>query len=129
MKPLILLFAAVLTSTVLAGPKEIPRGSELRDQLFDLARPEVEDIAGQPVKFAGSLKQLNGWAFFQGRIVDAGGAAILVGDNQSADVALLWSDARNGWELVRCVVGITDVAWASGPDEVGAPTELLFPES
>ena len=124
----LLLLAAVLTSTALAGPKEVPRGSELRDQLFDLARPEVEEIAGQAVKFSGSMKQLNGWAFFQGRIVDAGGGPILVGESQSADVALLWCDARNGWEVVRCVVGITDVAWASWPDEVGAPSELLFPE-
>jgi hypothetical protein len=128
MKTLILLLAAVLTSTALAGPKEVPRGSELRDQLFDLARPEVEDIAGQPVKFSGSMKQLNGWAFFQGQIVNSGGGAILVGESQSADTALLWRDSRNGWEVVRCVVGITDVAWASWPDEVGAPTELLFPE-
>lgn len=128
MKTLVLLLAAVLASTALAGPKEVPRGSELRDQLFDLARPEVEDVAGQPVKFAGSMKQLSGWAFFQGRIVDAGGAAILVGESQSADTALLWRDSRNGWEVVRYAVGITDVAWASWPDEVGAPTELLFPE-
>ncbi len=128
MKTILLLLTALLTSTALAGPREVPRGSELRDQLFDLARPEVEEIAGQPVKFAGSMKELNGWAFFQGRIVNAEGAAIPVGESESAEVAILWSDARNGWEVVRCVVGITDVAWASWPDEVGAPAALLFPE-
>ncbi len=75
-----LLTALVITTfafhAALGAPQEIPKGSKLRAQLFDLARPTIEKQASQAVKFAGSLKQFDGWAFFSGRVVDTKGASI-----------------------------------------------------
>jgi hypothetical protein len=126
------LLLAVLTlglvSTVLAGPTEVPKGSALRAELFDLARSGVESEAGQTVKFNGSLKRLGDWAFFVGQIVDASGKQIRVGPNESADTALLWKIVDSEWQSITYVVGMTDVAYASWPDEFGAPQELIFPE-
>lgn len=125
------LLLAVLTlgivSIALAGPTEVPKGSALRAELFDLARAGVESEAGAPVKFNGSLKRLGDWAFFNGTIVDAAGNQIRVGPNESADTAILWKIVDNEWQSITYVVGMSDVAYASWPDEFGAPQELVFP--
>ena len=121
---LMLCFAA----TALAAPKEIAKGSDLRAALFDIARSTVENEAGQPVKFAGSLKRLGDWAFFNGTIVNASGNQIRIGVGRSADTAILWKIVDSEWQMITCAVGITDVAYASWPDTFGAPTELIFPE-
>jgi len=126
------LLLAVLTlglvSTVLGGPTEVPKGSALRTELFNLARSGVEAEAGQTVKFNGSLKRLGDWAFFVGQIVDASGKQIRVGPNESADTALLWKIVDSEWQSITYIVGMTDVAYASWPDEYGVPQELIFPE-
>ena len=57
-------------SIIHASSQEIPKGSKLRAQLFDLARPTIEKQAGQAVKFAGSQRRLGEWAFFIGQIVN-----------------------------------------------------------
>jgi hypothetical protein len=121
-----LLFTLVLPA--FAAPKEVPKGSELRAGLFDLARSNVEDEAGQAVKFAGSLKQLGEWAFFLGTIVDESGAGIPVGEGESADTAILWKIVDSEWQMITHAVGITDVAYASWPEDFGAPEALIFPE-
>lgn len=128
MKTLLVLFSFCIATSVLAAPKEVPKGSELRASLFDLARKTVESEAGQPVKFAGSLKRLGDWAFFNGQIVNDEGNQIRVGPAGSADTAILWKIVDSEWQMITCVVGITDVAYLSWPDTFGAPTELLFPE-
>lgn len=125
---LILSLSLGLASVALAGPKEIPKGSELRSSLFDLARATVEREAGQPVKFVGSLRRLGEWAFFQGTIVNAAGKPIRVGQAESADTALLFKIVDSEWQLITSAVGISDVAYASWPDEFGAPQALVFPE-
>jgi hypothetical protein len=126
------LLLAVLTlgliSTALANPTEVPKGSALRAELFDLARGGVEAEAGQSVKFNGSLKRLGDWAFFLGQIVNASGNQIRVGPNQSADTAILWKIVDSEWQAITYFVGITDVAYASWPEEFGAPEELIFPK-
>lgn len=126
MKPLLLLLAVCLSATAQAAPKEVPKGSDLRAYLFDVARPGVEGEAGKRVKFAGSLKQLNGWAFFNGNIVDASGNKILVGDSESADTVVLWKQSGETWRVVAYIVGMTDVGYAGWAEKYGAP-EALFP--
>ncbi len=128
MKILLVLLSACLATSALAAPKEVPKGSDLRASLFDIARTTVESEAGQPVKFAGSLMRLGDWAFFNGRIVNAAGNPIPVGSERSADTAILWKIVDSEWQMITCAVGITDVAYASWPDQFGAPSALLFPE-
>ena len=128
MKTLVLLLSLFCAASALAAPKEIPKGSELRTALFDLARGNVEHEAGQAVKFAGSMKRLGDWAFFNGQIVNAAGKPILVGPDRSADTAILWKIVDSEWQMITHVVGMTDVAYASWPDDYGAPSALVFPE-
>lgn len=125
----IFLLAAVLLATALAAfagePREIPKGSALRAELFDLARPSVEKQAGQTVKFHGSLKELGDWAFFSGEIVDGRGRPILLHEVGSAETCILWKKSKGGWKVLRAFAGITDVAWQPWPEEFGTPPELL----
>ena len=79
----------------LAAPQEIPKGSKLRAQLFDLDHPTIEKQVGQAVKFAGSQRQLGEWPFFNGQIVNEKGAPILIGD--SAETLLLWKQETTRW--------------------------------
>lgn len=125
MKPLLILLTVCLTAMAHASPEEVPKGSDLRSYLFDLARPGVEQEAGKTVKFAGPLKQLNGWAFFSGSIVDGSGKKIMVGDAQSADTVVLWKKAGTNWRVVAYIVGMTDVGYAGWSEKYGAPEELF----
>lgn len=122
--------AALLTLafaiTALAAPQEMPKGSELRAALFEVARPYVEREAGRAVKFAGSLKRLDNWAFFNGSVVNAAGNKILVGPSESADTVILWKKSGSGWRVVAYIVGMTDTGFEGWADKYGAP-EALFP--
>jgi len=121
-----LLMLLVMASALFAGqPQEIPKDSALRTELFDLARPAVEEQAGRPVKFHGSLKKLDDWAFFKGEIVDTKGRPILLHEVGSAEACILWKRSKGGWKVLRAFAGITDVAWEPWPEEFGAPPELL----
>jgi len=120
------ILAFCVAANALNAQTEVPVGSDLRASLFNLARSGVEEMAGRPVKFAGSLQQLSGYAFFKGRIVDKSGNTIAVGDHGSGDTVILWKKAGGRWELVTYDVGITDVSYARWPEQYGAPEELLF---
>jgi len=126
MKPLLLLLTICLSAIAQASPQEVAKGSDLRAYLFDLARTGVEQEAGRPVKFQGSLKQLDGWAFFNGSIVDESGRKVMAGDAESADTVILWKKAGQNWRVVAYIVGMTDVGYANWADKYGAP-EALFP--
>ena len=128
MKTLLVLLCCCLATPAFAEPKEVPKGSELRASLFEIARGNVEHEAGEPVKFAGSMKRLGDWAFFNGTIVHASGGQIRVGPGDSADTAILWRIVDSEWQMITHAVGMTDVAYASWPDQYGAPQELIFPE-
>lgn len=123
-----MLLPLLLIAPAFGAPKEIPKGSDLRAHLFDLARTNVEHEAGQAVKFAGSIQQLGDWAFFLGTIVNEAGAQIKIGPARSADTAILWKIVDSEWQCITFAVGITDVAYASWPEEFGVPQELIFPE-
>ncbi len=79
-------------SIIHASSQEIPKGSKLRTQLFDLSRPTIEKQAGQAVKFAGSQRRLREWAFLIGQIVNAKGSPIYVYD--SPETLLLWKQVN-----------------------------------
>jgi len=125
MKPLLLLLTICLAATAQAASREVPKGSDLRSYLFEVARPGVEQEAGKRVKFAGSLKQLDGRAFFNGSIVDGAGNKILAGDFESADTVVLWKQSGETWRVVAYIVGMTDVGYAGWSGKYGAP-EALF---
>jgi len=128
MKTLPFVLSILLAASALAAPKEVPKGSDLRAELFDIARTTVEHEAGQPVKFLGSMTRLGDWAFFNGSIVNSAGKRILLGPARSADTVVLWKIVDSEWQMITCAVGITDVAYASWPEQYGAPEALLFPE-
>ncbi len=128
MRTLIVFLAICSAARAFAAPEEIPKGSDLRAALFDLARPAVVEEVGKPVKFLGSLKQMDGWAFFFGGLVDANGKKILLGGTESSDSVILWKRTGGKWRVVQCVVGITDVCYEAWPQKYGVPRELLFPE-
>jgi hypothetical protein len=94
--------------------EEVPRGSALRAQLFDLARPEAEEIAGQPVKFAGRMVRLGDWVYFSGNVVDSKGRKIMVRDLAS-DTVVLWKREAGRWKLLNAGVGLrTRITWTTG---------------
>ena len=130
MRPLILA-SALFTLTLSAvcaenAPSEIPRGSQLRALLFDLARPKAEAEAGQPLKFHGSLKQLGDFAFFRGDIVDAKGRPISLYESESSEAFALWKRVNGDWKLMDVSVGVTDAFfYYVYPDQYGAPRILL----
>ena len=70
--------------------REIPAASPLRKQLFEMARPAIQNMAGQSVKFQGSLKEIGIWAFFLGQTVDQKDGLITNPDSGSADTCILW---------------------------------------
>jgi hypothetical protein len=105
--------------------EEVPRGSTLRAQLFDIARPAAEKIAGQPLKFAGRMVRLGDWVYFSGVVVDDKGRPILV-RNLASDTLLLWRRMDGRWELLDAGVGATDAYhYDEWPEKFGAPMQLL----
>ena len=113
------------SSAVPRRVQEVPRGSALRSQLFDLARPEAEKTAGQPVKFAGSMRRLGDWVYFSGELVDARGRPVAV-RNLAPDTLALWKRENGRWKVLDVGAGVTDAyhydVW---PEKFGAPIELL----
>jgi hypothetical protein len=107
-----------------ARPTEVPKGSKLRAQLFDLARPTIENQAGQSVKFAGSLQQFEGWAFFSGEIVDSKGTTIEI--DGISDTFAIWRQSRSGWVFLAGGAGISDSGFHEEWINKGAPEELLY---
>ena len=122
-----LLRALVITTfalhAALAAPQEIPKGSKLRGQLFDLARPTIEKQASQAVKFAGSLKQFDGWAFFSGRVVDTKGASIEF--DGISDTLVIWKEIQGSWQLLEASAGVSDLSFHEKWLQEGAPSQLL----
>jgi hypothetical protein len=105
--------------------EEVPRGSALRAELFDLARSEAEAIAGQSVKFAGRMVRLGDWVYFSGNVVDSKGRPIMVRDLAS-DTLILWKREAGRWKLLDAGVGVTDAYhYEVWPKEFGAPLRLL----
>lgn len=123
---LVLTLAAATFSLVPAASaqEEVKKGSKLRKELFELARPDIEAVSGCAVLFNGSMKRLGNWAFFNGNIVTADGAPIRVGPGESGDTALLWSLKNGVWFLMEAEVGFTDVIYLDWSGKHGFPGAL-----
>ncbi|MEZ5432457.1 MAG: hypothetical protein R3F31_15015 [Verrucomicrobiales bacterium] len=124
------LFFSLVDAVLVAGSsvgaqEEVAKGSALRKSLFELARPQIEQQAGQKVLFEGSLKQLNGWAFFIGKIVKGNGAEIRGGDSESGDTVILWQKRAGNWGVVEAETGFTDAFYAAWPETKGVPRSLI----
>ena len=88
-------------------PSEVPKGSELRARLFDIARSQAENIAGQKIKFHGSLKRLDDWAYFGGFLVDSNGRQIAV-DELSSYCLVLWHREGGAWRVLDFGAGANE---------------------
>ncbi len=106
-------------------PSEVPKGSELRARLFDIARPQAVKIAGQKIKFHGSLKQLGNWAYFGGFLVDANGRQIVV-DELSSYCLVLWHREGGAWRVLDFGAGVNEpYHLEEWPRKFGTPLELI----
>jgi hypothetical protein len=105
--------------------REIPAASPLRKQLFEMARSAIQNMAGQSVKFQGSLKEIGIWAFFLGQTVDQKDGLITHPDSGSADTCILWKKESKGWSVIDCDHGFTDVFYANWPERYGVHADLL----
>ncbi len=124
--PLIALaFVLAVGSAFAEKPQEIPKGSDLRAMLFDIARPEIQRQAGSRVLFNGTLKRMGSWAFFRGNVVDKKGEPVLVGPGESSDTAVLWEQVNDEWVMMKCEVGFTDVIYLNWSEDSDVPTALL----
>lgn len=120
-----LAFVLVVGSAFAQKIEEIPKGSDLRAMLFDIARPEIQRQAGKRVLFNGSLKRMGGWAFFRGNVVDKNGKPVLVGPGESSDTAVLWERVNDEWVMMKCEVGFTDVIYLNWSEDTDVPQALL----
>ena len=91
---------AISMAAAATAQDEVAKGSALRKELFELARPKIEKMSGQAVRFQGSMKQLDDWVFFIGSIVDADGATIQIGPAESGDTAILWTNRNGKWVVI-----------------------------
>ena len=106
-------------------PQEIPVGSPLRNELFELLRPAIARLAKRPVRFEGTLRAFKNWALFTGDTVDQHGARVRFPPVDNGDTVALWLRTRVGWRLVDYRAGHSDVFYSVWSEQYGAPKELL----
>lgn len=106
-------------------PVEIATDNPLRKKLFNLARPKLEKSAGQPILFSGTLKGYRNWALFQGSSVDKKGDPLSYPDDGTSDTVALFLRTVNGWVLVDCSGGHSDVFYQTWTEQYGMPFEIL----
>ena len=102
-------------------PAEIPVGSKLRNELFELLRAKTSPTA----KFSGSIKAFRNWAFFVGRTVDDSGNSVKNPPDGNDDAVGLWLRTQDGWIVVAHSFGHSDAFYLVWPEQYGVPRELL----
>lgn len=112
---------AEIYSPPVKEPTEIPAGSKLRGELFELLRVKT----GQDIQFAGSLKAFRNWACFLGRTVDRSGKSLKHPPLYNDDAAGLWLRTQDGWTVVAHSFGHSDAYFIIWPEQYGMPRELL----
>jgi uncharacterized caspase-like protein len=76
---------------------EVPKGSKLRAQLFDIARPEIEQAAGCQVRFLGSMVRDGEAVDFKGKVINSKDQPIRF--NGSELVGVRWKLSSNTWQV------------------------------
>lgn len=102
-------------------PSELPVGSELRKELFNMLRKETDPAT----KFKGSLKAFRNWAVFLGETVDANGQSITHPPHDNTDTACLWIRTEKGWVIVESSFGHSDAFYIIWPEIYGTPEALI----
>jgi len=106
-------------------PTEITNGSQLRALLFDKLRMPIVKRAKSEVKFAGTVRVYQNWAFFLGSSFDSNGKRITYPPMQESDIVALWLHTVNGWVVVDYEVGITDTFYSIWHKRYGVSREVM----
>jgi hypothetical protein len=139
--PIIMEVSRIWTSQGrLSGNQQIfrpKRGSGLRAELLDAARPTFEEETGGPIEFVvRRLNVLGDWAFGEVELQRPGGAAINWARTKYADdyaegmfdpsgTFFLLRNAGSRWEVVEFATGPTDIAWDSWRHDYSLPLALF----
>lgn len=128
-------FAAEPAAAQVVKPE---RGSPLRGEILDAARPLFERETGGPVEFVvNQLNVLDAWAFGNVSVQRPGGGAIdwsrtKFGENYAEGMFdpgghfFLARRADSGeWLLVEYAIGPTDVAWDWWRQQLNLPEQLF----
>ncbi len=119
------------------GISEPPRGSALRKDVLDGARPVFEAETNGEVEFVvRRLNVLGSWAFGDVTLQRPGGRPIdwkrtkyaeaqADGAFDPAGSFFLARRTNQGWRVVTFAVGPTDVAWDTWDKEFGVPRALF----
>jgi len=121
LRPLLAFTLLAAPPLAAAEPAEVPRGSELRRELFERLRKHATD----DTRFHGSLRRLGRWAFFTGETVDHDGDTLTHPPLDNSDAVALWLKTRYGWRLVDHSFGHSDVFYIEWPKAYGVPGALL----
>ena len=109
----------------LAAPAQVllpPAGSALRKQILDALRPAVMQEIGGEIEFVvNELRVLQQWAYVNARPQRPGGQPIdwratkyrrdWEQDMMSDLVLALLRRQGESWQVIKCVIGPTDVVW------------------
>lgn len=128
--------AAPVASSAVAQVTVPQPGSTLRSAILEGLRPVVQRELGGKVEFAVSqMRVLEGWAYVSARPQRPGGVAMdwsatkfrkaWVNDTMSDLVLGLLKHEGDGWRVVECAIGPTDVAWEDWIKPHGVPRRLF----
>lgn len=120
-----------------APPVNVARGDPQREAILAALHKEVDADLAQPNKFlVETLKTQAGWSFAVVHPRTLAGGPIDLGKTGYAKAArdglmdgdtiyALLRKTPKGWVVKAWAIGPTDVAWATWPEEFGAPNALL----
>lgn len=134
----LMMVLAMTNATAQEQPQTPQPGSPERAAILDAARAPVQKALGKPVQFVvKQLNVLNHWAFVYATMQGPGGTPIDYAGTPFAQAAehgaksddyLALLRMRDGkWQVLADSIGPTDVAWATWPEQYGAPQALFGP--
>lgn len=126
--------AVLAALSIPAQALEVPARGPERTAILDALRAPVSEALGTQVEFVVEKIVVSGdWAFVIATPQVPGGGAIdwestsaCAGDVSHLAGGLMMRSAQ-GWDLIAHALCPTDVAWATWPQEFGAPAELFEP--
>jgi hypothetical protein len=140
MRALVVLLCAILYLAAPASAQQVvqpERGSALRAQVLDAARPVFSHDVGGPIEFVvHRLNVMGGWAFGDVRLQRPGGHPIDWKKTKYAEAFtegmfdpggsfFLARRTTAGWSVLRFATGPTDVAWDGRRQEFHLPHALF----